>query len=126
MRVRIRWVFSSNLMLGNVHMDMDGKFLVLILKACSSLEEVCERNQIHALLITNGYSRLNNAIFSSALTDFYVECGDLPVARKVFDQTMPKNVIIWTTWIVGYAQDSLLKEALDLFRQFWSFGIQID
>ncbi|CAL9177394.1 unnamed protein product [Musa hybrid cultivar] len=97
-----------------------------LLKACTCLGLLQEGTQIHASLITSGISNSNNAILSGALIDLYAKCRNLHEARKVFDRTLQKNVILWTTLIVGYAQDGLVKEAMDLFHQFWSSGMRID
>ncbi|KAJ0968249.1 hypothetical protein J5N97_025166 [Dioscorea zingiberensis] len=97
-----------------------------LLKACSGLGAGCEGIQVHASLITNGFIKTNNSILSGALTDLYVKCHRLTEARKVFDLTTQKNVIQWTTLILGYAQEGLVRETMDLFSMFWTSGTQVD
>uniref|UniRef100_M8B9T4 Putative pentatricopeptide repeat-containing protein n=1 Tax=Aegilops tauschii TaxID=37682 RepID=M8B9T4_AEGTA len=45
---------------------------------------------------------------------------------QVFDRLERKNAIQWTTVIIGHAQEGQVKEALDLFRRFWSSGVRAD
>ncbi|KAM0947416.1 putative tetratricopeptide-like helical domain superfamily, DYW domain-containing protein [Dioscorea sansibarensis] len=97
-----------------------------LLKACSSLGAGREGTQIHASLITNGFVNANNSILSGALTDMYVKCRCLAEARRVFDLTVLKNVVQWTTLILGYAQEGFVRETMDLFSKFWGSGTRID
>nr|CAD1818008.1 unnamed protein product [Ananas comosus var. bracteatus] len=97
-----------------------------LLKACGGLGAFHEGTQLHASIITSGICSSHNSILSGALIDLYVKCRDIPQAKKVFDQSMVKNAIQWTNLIIGYAQEGLLEEAVDLFRQLWKSGIRVD
>ncbi|XP_058206751.1 putative pentatricopeptide repeat-containing protein At3g15130 [Rhododendron vialii] len=96
------------------------------LKACSSLGAIEEGTQIHAYLITRGFTFSVQAIVSGALVDLYVKSGYLFEARKVFDQLEQKSVISWSSLILGYAQQGNLKAAMDLFRQLRESNIWVD
>ncbi|KAK4853091.1 hypothetical protein QYF36_003655 [Acer negundo] len=61
-----------------------------------------------------------------ALVDFYVKCGCLLEARRVFDQIEQKNVICWSALILGYAQEENLAEAMDVFNKLRESGVQVD
>ncbi|XP_072965470.1 putative pentatricopeptide repeat-containing protein At3g15130 [Typha angustifolia] len=108
------------------HVVPDGFTFASLLKACSGLAAACEGTQIHASMITGGISSSHNAILSGALIDLYVKCHDLPHAMKVFHMAVQKNAILWTTLIMGYAQEGCLRDAIEIFRNFWSSGIRID
>ncbi|KAL5558786.1 hypothetical protein UlMin_034997 [Ulmus minor] len=87
------------------------------LKACSGLGAIGQGSQIHASLITRAFPCQVQTTITGALVDMYVKCGLLVDARRVFDQIKQKNIICWSSLILGYAQEGNLTEALDLFRQ---------
>ncbi|XP_059640336.1 putative pentatricopeptide repeat-containing protein At3g15130 [Cornus florida] len=96
------------------------------LKACSGLGAIREGNQIHAFMITRGFPLSDRTILAGALVDLYVKCGNSLEAWKVFNQVEHKSVISWTALILGYAQEGMVSEAMDLFRQLRESSIQVD
>ncbi|GAB4826036.1 hypothetical protein Ancab_008905 [Ancistrocladus abbreviatus] len=48
----------------------------------------------------------------------YSKCGSIDEARSIFDQTIHKNCILWTSMISGYAQSGRGSEGLKLFDHF--------
>jgi pentatricopeptide repeat protein len=96
------------------------------LKACSSLGAMQEGTQIHASLIARGFPFSVQTTIAGALVDLYVKCSDLIKARRVFDQIEEKNVISWSSLILGYAQEGDLLEAMDLFRNLRESKHQVD
>ncbi|KAK3143297.1 hypothetical protein QOZ80_4AG0298630 [Eleusine coracana subsp. coracana] len=101
-----------------------------LLKACSGLGAARQGAQVHAAMTARGFSfsaaSSNNAILAGALVDLYVKCRRLPVAMQVFDRLERRNAVQWTTVVVGHAQEGQLKEAMALFRRFWSSGVRAD
>ncbi|KAJ3675616.1 hypothetical protein LUZ60_004658 [Juncus effusus] len=53
----------------------------------------------------------------NALIDMFAKCGSLSDARKVFDEMPKKNVITWTSMIMGFAMHGDGRSALALFEQ---------
>ncbi|KAJ0091662.1 hypothetical protein Patl1_12859 [Pistacia atlantica] len=96
------------------------------LKACNNLGSVGGGTQIHGFLITSGFPCSVKTTIAGALVDFYVKCGFLLEARRVFDRIEQKNVISWSSLILGYAQDGNLADAMDLFRQLIDSSFQVD
>ncbi|KAL6651736.1 hypothetical protein ACP70R_010661 [Stipagrostis hirtigluma subsp. patula] len=97
-----------------------------LLKACSGLGAARQGAQVHAAMAARGFSPASNAILAGALVDLYIKCRCLPAAMQVFDRLERKNAIQWTTVVVGHAQEGQLKEAMELFRRFWSSGVRAD
>ena len=56
----------------------------------------------------------------------YTKCGDLEIARKVFDGIAEKNVVCWTSMIFGYAQTGQFREAVELLREMQMGGVKPD
>lgn len=96
------------------------------LKACGSLGSVGGGTQIHGFLITSGFPYSVKTIIAGSLVDFYVKCGCLVEARRVFDLIEQKSVISWSSLILGYAQEENLAEAMELFRQLRERSLQVD
>lgn len=91
--------------------------LTSMLKACAGLDTIHGGKQVHGFLITSGFPCLAKATTAGALIDLYVKSENLFEARKVFNHVEEKNVISWSSLILGYAKAENLNEALDLFRQ---------
>ncbi|XP_062227209.1 putative pentatricopeptide repeat-containing protein At3g15130 [Phragmites australis] len=109
------------------HEDQPDEFtFASLLKACSGLGAARQGAQVHAAMTARGFSTASNAILAGALVDLYVKCRCLPVAMQIFDSLERKNTIQWTTVVAGHAQEGQVKEAMELFRRFWSSGIRAD
>ncbi|KAG2575857.1 hypothetical protein PVAP13_7KG365100 [Panicum virgatum] len=97
-----------------------------LLKACSGLGAARQGAQVHAAMTARGFSAASNAILAGALVDLYAKCRCLPVAMQVFESLERKNAIQWTAVVVGHAQEGQVREAMELFRRFWSSGVRAD
>ena len=50
-------------------------------------------------------------------------CGSVELARKVFDQTKTKDIVVWSAMIVGYGLHGRAHEAIDLFNLMKQAGV---
>ncbi|XP_024545380.1 pentatricopeptide repeat-containing protein At4g18520, chloroplastic-like isoform X1 [Selaginella moellendorffii] len=57
----------------------------------------------------------SNRFLASTLLDFYVKCGSLEDARRVFDGIQDRSVSSWNVMILGYAENDQGEVALELF-----------
>ena len=62
----------------------------------------------------------------NSLIDMYSKCGDIDIARGVFDDISAKDVVSWNAMIQGLAPHGLGKEALAQFHLMLKTGIQPD
>ncbi|XP_071737902.1 pentatricopeptide repeat-containing protein At1g74630 [Rutidosis leptorrhynchoides] len=64
---------------------------------------------------------------NNALLDTYSKCGNVNMARLVFER-MPgkKSIVSWTTMVAGLAMQGYGEEALKLFHQMEESGIKPD
>lgn len=69
---------------------------------------------MHGLSVKVGY--VCDVFVGSSLVDMYAKCGEVGVARKLFDELPDKNVVSWSGMIYGYAQSGDDEEALKLFK----------
>ncbi|BAT02318.1 Os07g0578800 [Oryza sativa Japonica Group] len=71
--------------------------------------------QLHAYLIR---ARFNDNIFiSSSLIDMYCKCGNVDIARRVFNGIQSPDIVSWTAMIMGYALHGPTTEAFVLFER---------
>lgn len=95
-----------------------------LLNACGSLAVLQQGRLIHSLIIKMGSD--HNIFVVSSLVDMYSKCGIVNEARLVFDQSIEKNNILWTSMITGYAQNGRGADGLNLFEQLVEAGMRPD
>ncbi|KAM1053194.1 hypothetical protein FF1_000694 [Malus domestica] len=88
----------------------------------SSLLSSCRRfgscepgKQVHGIIIRQAFD--SDVLVSSALVDMYAKNDSIGDAWKVFDAMPIKNVISWTTIIVGYGLHGKEKEAIKRLQE---------
>ncbi|PAN19293.1 hypothetical protein PAHAL_3G262000 [Panicum hallii] len=84
-----------------------------LLKACGGLAAVELGNQVHAHVVRSGCEA--HDIVQNSLIEMYTSCGDLSLARKVFDEMRNKDVVSWNTLISAHARLRQMRRARALF-----------
>ncbi|KAK4414921.1 Pentatricopeptide repeat-containing protein, mitochondrial [Sesamum alatum] len=97
--------------------------LISVLPACGELRSVKRGKEIHAYAVRHGYGL--DAQFSSTLVHMYCECGGaLQMARLIFDRSMKKEIVMWSSMIAGYSRSKdRVREAMRLFNEMQMEGI---
>ncbi|XP_057537253.1 pentatricopeptide repeat-containing protein At5g55740, chloroplastic-like isoform X2 [Amaranthus tricolor] len=83
------------------------------LKACGASQCIVFGRGIHGFMIKVGFEEC--MYVASSLVDMYGKCGILEDAKKVFDEMSVKNSVVWNSMIVGYVQNGMNEEAIQLF-----------
>lgn len=60
----------------------------------------------------DGYLSVMNCLLT-----MYVKCGEVEIARKLFDGMREKDLITWNAMISGYAQNGHARRVLELYRE---------
>ncbi|GMG98281.1 hypothetical protein Nepgr_000121 [Nepenthes gracilis] len=89
---------------------------------CADYRSLLSGRAVHGNLIVNGLARLTH--FASKLIAMYAECGELPVARKLFDEIPKRNYRRWIVLLGAYAKCGFYREALILFWEMQREGIR--
>ncbi|KAH6771183.1 Pentatricopeptide repeat superfamily protein [Perilla frutescens var. hirtella] len=122
-KVMIRWYFMNDLYEEIIEFFkfMRRRFLVLdnvvfsiVLKACIELRDFGEGRKLHGYIVQMGSP---DSFVLTGLVDMYAKCGEVDTARKVFERIWDRNVVCWTSMIVGYVQNNCAKEGLLLFNR---------
>ncbi|KAL2923253.1 hypothetical protein RDABS01_014744 [Bienertia sinuspersici] len=78
--------------------------------------------QLHCLVILLGFER--NVCISNTLVDMYAKCSNLLAAKCIFDGISKRNVVSWTSILVGMAQHGQAKEAMLLYDEMVRDGVK--
>ncbi|KAG9441459.1 hypothetical protein H6P81_017313 [Aristolochia fimbriata] len=78
--------------------------------------------------LLHGYALKNrfevSPSLATALLDMYGKCGEVRIARAIFDGMGKRDVAAWTAMISGYAHSNCLLEAFKLFIHLLSSNIE--
>ncbi|XP_010265494.1 PREDICTED: pentatricopeptide repeat-containing protein At4g35130, chloroplastic [Nelumbo nucifera] len=100
----------------------DAVTIASILPSYAESASLMEGKQIHGY-ISKLELNLNTFILNS-LIHMYAKCGDLQMARQVFDTMHFKDVISWNTMIMAYAIHGYGRLGLELFSKMEENGIK--
>ncbi|KAJ4846058.1 Pentatricopeptide repeat-containing protein, mitochondrial [Turnera subulata] len=101
---------------------VDPLVLSSVVGACANLASLGFGIQVHGLVISLGYESC--LFISNALVDMYAKCSDILAAKNIFDRMLSRDVVSWTSIIVGAAQHGRAKEALDLYDEMVLAGVK--
>ncbi|KAK1319416.1 Pentatricopeptide repeat-containing protein [Acorus calamus] len=90
-----------------------------VLKACARARAECP--QIHAQVLRFGFH--SDSHVANGLILCYTRRARVVDARRIFDELLERDLIVWTSMVCGYAQNSLSREALELFDRMVSIGL---
>ncbi|XP_058072407.1 pentatricopeptide repeat-containing protein At3g20730 [Magnolia sinica] len=103
-------------------MGVDDIIMCSMLNVCANVASLSLGQQIHAHALKN---RLNHDVaLGNALIDMYAKSGEIEDARRAFDGMQEKNVISWTSLMVGYGKHGYGKEAILLFEMMEDKGLK--
>ncbi|CAO2035767.1 unnamed protein product [Urochloa humidicola] len=86
-----------------------------LIPVCGNLASLRFGRQLHAFVIQSGFE--DNAFISSSLIDMYCKCGEISIARHIYDRMPSPDIVSWTAMIMGYALHGPAREALVLFER---------
>ncbi|WZZ44122.1 hypothetical protein YC2023_040381 [Brassica napus] len=92
--------------------------LAALLVSCSSSGTQRHGRSVHGYMIRNEIE-MDDVNFTSFI-DMYARCGNILMARKVFDMMPERNVISWSSMINAFGINGMLEEALDCFGKMKS------
>ncbi|XP_077252430.1 pentatricopeptide repeat-containing protein At4g30700-like [Tasmannia lanceolata] len=83
------------------------------LKACASFSGVRQGEEIHGRFLKSGLEP--NLVSLNSLMHFYMVCGFVDEAHKLFEEMPERNVVVWSTLINGYVKSGRSGEAFGMF-----------
>ncbi|XP_057541542.1 pentatricopeptide repeat-containing protein At5g65570 [Amaranthus tricolor] len=97
--------------------------LSCVLKAFSDLGFVYDGQKAHAKAVVLGFE-VSDVFVGSALVDMYAKFGKMKNARLVADRVVEKDVVLFTSLIVGYVQNGEDCKAMEVFNQMVKKGVK--
>ncbi|RDX64418.1 Pentatricopeptide repeat-containing protein, partial [Mucuna pruriens] len=85
-----------------------------VLKACAQLTRLGTGAVVHKdVLVLGSDSTLQ---VRNSVLDMYFKCGDVPSAKRVFDEMPQRDVFSWNSMMSGYVCNRLPQRAVEVFE----------
>ncbi|KAL9229167.1 hypothetical protein vseg_004663 [Gypsophila vaccaria] len=97
----------------SVNVQPNGVTIASAVSACASTKSLEKGKALHSAAVKLGVS--DDCLVGNALVDMYSKCGELEMARKVFDMVREKDVYTWNSMMGGYSQSGYCGKAHELF-----------
>ena len=95
--------------------------LTLIASALSKLGSCCQGQELHCFATKTG---LGDRILLTCLMDLYAKFGRLDDSVRVFTEVPCPTTLTWSTLMMGFMEHGQCDEAIRLFRQLQSAGVE--
>ncbi|XVE63141.1 hypothetical protein DITRI_Ditri06bG0176300 [Diplodiscus trichospermus] len=95
-----------------------------ITAACANLAVLNCGQQVHGGIIRRGLQ--GNVALANSLIDMYAKCGSIADSRKIFSEMPERDLVSWTSMMIGYGAHGYGKEAVELFDEMVRSGIRPD
>lgn len=89
--------------------------IVSVLPACNGPMWLDSGRSVHGFVTKEGLDSFASLV--NALIAMYGKCGDLDVARHLFDEMPDRTLVSWNTMIAVYEQSGDGVKAIELFRR---------
>ncbi|CAA3022277.1 pentatricopeptide repeat-containing At5g39680 [Olea europaea subsp. europaea] len=86
------------------------------LKVSADSKNLTIGKTIHAHLIVSNQDSRDNVIERNSLINLYSKCGEITIARQLFDRMRKRNVVSWGSLMAGYLHHGLASEIIGLCR----------
>ncbi|OAY62584.1 Pentatricopeptide repeat-containing protein [Ananas comosus] len=104
------------------NVKIDKITLTTLLSACAGSGALDQGRWVHAYI--DRHKIEVDAHLSTALVDMYAKCGKVDLAYSIFKDSKDKEVFSWNAMLGGLAMHSRGDEAIELFREMLSSGIE--
>ncbi|XP_071707896.1 pentatricopeptide repeat-containing protein At5g66520-like [Rutidosis leptorrhynchoides] len=95
-----------------------------VLPACAALKSLSDARRVHKDVLVFGCE--DNEFVITALIDVYGKCGEVGVARQLFDEMSVKKTPSCNALMAGFVLDEKFEDVLLLFNEMKKVGIECD
>ncbi|KAI5067673.1 hypothetical protein GOP47_0018201 [Adiantum capillus-veneris] len=95
---------------------------IFSLKACGSIGAIEKGTEIHEIIRSQGHLGTNQ-LLGNSLVNMYAKCGLLSNAQQAFDELQQRDVITWTSLMVGYTEHGQDEDAIECFEKMKAEGL---
>ncbi|GKC41698.1 pentatricopeptide repeat-containing protein [Tanacetum coccineum] len=97
---------------------------VSVISAYADIEDFGRGKSFHSCMINMGLEFKPELRID--LTTLYAKCGEVMIAKSLFDEMEISNVIMWNAMISGFAKNGCCNEAIALFQIMLSKNLSPD
>ncbi|CAH8358398.1 unnamed protein product [Eruca vesicaria subsp. sativa] len=101
---------------------LDSVVMVSLVMACGQLGMLKHGKSVHGWCIRRCSCLGLN--LGNAVVDMYVKCSRLAYAQRVFDKMPRRDVISWSSLVLGYGLDGDVAMSLKLFEEMLQQGVK--
>ncbi|KAI5056069.1 hypothetical protein GOP47_0029590 [Adiantum capillus-veneris] len=91
------------------------------LKACGGIEAIVKGQEIHLVIVKLGIEE--ECHISNSLVHMYAKCGLPAEAQEIFEKVPVRDVVCWTSLMVGWAQFGKTENVLAMFEGMIREGV---
>jgi len=95
-----------------------------IINACSQLAALEQGKEIHSHVIKSELE--TDIIVIGAVLDMYARCGAMEEALGIFNRLPKRDLVAWTSLIMGYGSLGQASDAIELFERMKTLNIKPD
>ncbi|KAJ7964970.1 Pentatricopeptide repeat [Quillaja saponaria] len=95
-----------------------------VFKACSKLRDYQAGKDAYDYMLNIKFE--GNAWVKRSALDMFVKCGKMDIARRLFEETKNKDIIMWNMMVAGYATTGEFKKALQCISDMKLEGVMPD
>ncbi|KAK9101856.1 hypothetical protein Sjap_019110 [Stephania japonica] len=106
------------------NLNFDSVTLSSLLTASANFRDIELGEECHGYCIRNNLG--TEIVVASSIVDMYAKCNKIDDARRVFDLTKQRDLILWNTLIAAYADLGMSGEALKLFYEMQLDGVPVN
>lgn len=94
--------------------------LMSVLTASANLGRLDKGKWVHSYIESNKVRP--DVLLSTSLLTMYAKCGDMDLAKNVFDKMPNRSVVSWNSMIMGYGMHGYGERALEVFLEMEKRG----
>ena len=98
--------------------------MVCVISACAKLRDLDMGERVCAYIGELGLKL--NKVMVNALVDMYMKCGAIDAAKRLFDECVDRNLVLYNTILSNYARQGLAREALAILDEMLQQGPRPD
>ncbi|XP_024027148.1 pentatricopeptide repeat-containing protein At3g20730 [Morus notabilis] len=119
-----RCIDAANIFKELIYMDVmiDNVALCSMLNICAKMPSLSLGRQIHAL--TFKHQPRYDVATGNAIIDMYAKTGEIKEATRAFDEMEERNIISWTSLIIGYGKHGFGHKAIELYKEMECEGLK--
>ncbi|KDP40272.1 hypothetical protein JCGZ_02270 [Jatropha curcas] len=84
-----------------------------VLKVLARLGRVKDGEVIHGIVLKCGFGF--DLVVQNAIIDFFMKCGKVGFARRIFDEMGVRDIVSWNSVVLGYGNNGRVDIARELF-----------